>query len=122
MEEFFLIIEKIVWSIPVISVLLFTHIFFTLKLKIPQRYTIKGIIYMLKGDKKNSSDGISSFKSMMSVLAATLGTGNIIGVATAIMIGGVGSIFWVFVSGIFAIATKYAETYIVLKYRKKDIR
>ncbi len=75
---------------------------------------------MLKSDKKNSSDGISSFKSIMTVLAATLGTGNIIGVATAIIVGGIGSIFWIFLSGVFAIATKYAETYIVLKYRKKN--
>lgn len=75
---------------------------------------------MLSSDKKNTSEGISSFKSLMAVLASTLGTGNIIGVATAITIGGAGSIFWIFISGIFAIATKYAETYIVLKYRKKD--
>ena len=69
---------------------------------------------------KVNSNGISSFKSLMTVLAATLGTGNIIGVASAIVIGGVGSIFWIFVSGIFAIATKYAETYLVLKYRKRE--
>lgn len=113
-------IEKIVWSFPLVFVLIITHMLFTFKLKFPQKYTFKGLKYMLFSDKKNTNDGISSFKSIMSVLAATLGTGNIIGVATAIMIGGVGSIFWIFVSGIFAIATKYAETFIVLKYRKKD--
>lgn len=75
---------------------------------------------MMVSDKKNSKEGISSFKSLMAVLASTLGTGNIIGVAAAITIGGVGSIFWIFISGIFGIATKYAETYLVLKYRKKD--
>lgn len=75
---------------------------------------------MFVSDKKNTKEGISSFKSLMAVLASTLGTGNIIGVAAAITIGGVGSVFWIFVSGIFAIATKYAETYIVLKYREKD--
>lgn len=113
-------IEKIVWSFPLVFILIMTHIIFTVKLRFPQRYTFKGLKYMLFSDKKNTKDGISSFKSIMAVLAATLGTGNIIGVATAIMIGGVGSIFWIFISGIFAIATKYAETFIVLKYRKKD--
>lgn len=115
-----MLLEKIVWSLPLVILLMFTHIFFTIKLKIPQRYTFSGLKNMLNSDKSNTSDGISSFKSIMTVLAATLGTGNIIGVATAIIIGGVGSIFWIFVSGVFAIATKYAETYIVLKYRKKD--
>lgn len=120
MEGLILFIEKLVWSIPLVSLLMFTHIFFTLKLKIPQKYTFDGLRNMLKSDKSNTSEGISSFKSIMTVLAATLGTGNIIGVATAIILGGVGSIFWIFISGIFAISTKYAETYIVLKYRKKD--
>lgn len=115
-----MLLEKIVWSLPLVILLMLTHIFFTIKLKIPQRYTFSGLKNMLNSDKSNTSEGISSFKSIMTVLAATLGTGNIIGVATAIIIGGVGSIFWIFVSGVFAIATKYAETYIVLKYRKKD--
>ncbi|MNO97558.1 Amino-acid carrier protein AlsT [compost metagenome] len=81
---------------------------------------LKGLKYILFADKKNSKEGISSFKSLMTILAGTLGTGNIIGIATAITIGGIGSIFWIFISGVFAIATKYAETFIVLKYRKKD--
>lgn len=113
-------IENIVCGFPLVVILMGSHIYFTFKLKFPQRHTIKGLKYMLASDKKNTGEGISSFKSLMAVLASTLGTGNIIGVAAAITIGGVGSIFWIFISGIFAIATKYAETYIVLKYRKKD--
>ncbi|MDO4283105.1 MAG: amino acid carrier protein [Clostridia bacterium] len=62
--------------------------------------------------------GVSSFKSLMTILAGTLGVGNIVGVATAITLGGIGSIFWIFISGVFAMATKYAETYIPLKYRE----
>lgn len=120
MENIIYFIEKILWSIPLVALLVFTHTYFTIKLKIPQRFTFKGIKDMLKSDKSNTKEGISSFKSVMTVLAATLGTGNIVGVAAAIIIGGVGSIFWIFVSGVLAIATKYAETYIVLKYRKKD--
>lgn len=118
MENIFFYIEDFLWGIPLISILMVTHIFFTIKLKLPQRNVLKGLKYIFLENKKNTSDGISSFKSMMAVLAGTLGTGNIIGVGAAILIGGVGSIFWLFLSGIFAIATKYAETYIVLKYRK----
>lgn len=113
-------LENIICGFPLVILLMTSHIYFTFKLKFPQKYMIKGLKYMLKSSKKNTKEGISSFKSLMAVLASTLGTGNIIGVATAITIGGIGSIFWIFMSGIFAIATKYAETYIVLKYRKKD--
>lgn len=120
MKEIIFNIESIVCGVPLISFLMISHVYFTFKLKIPQKYMLKGLKYMFLSDKKNSKDGISSFKSLMAVLASTLGTGNIIGVATAITIGGVGSIFWIFISGVFGIATKYAETYIVLKYRKKD--
>lgn len=120
MKEIIFNIESIVCGVPLISFLMISHVYFTFKLKIPQKYMLKGLKYMFLSDKKNSKDGISSFKSLMAVLASTLGTGNIIGVATAISIGGVGSILWIFISGVFGIATKYAETYIVLKYRKKD--
>ena len=106
-------IENVVWGIPLIVLLMSTHIYFTIKLKAPQKYVFCGLKMLLNEDKSKENEGISSFKAMMSVLAATLGTGNRI-------IGGIGSIFWMFVSGVLAIATKYAETYIVLKYRKKN--
>ena len=120
MREVIFNLESLVCGIPLISILIITHIYFTLKLKFPQKYMLKGLKYMFLSDKTNNKNGISSFKSLMAVLASTLGTGNIIGVATAITIGGVGSILWIFISGVLGIATKYAETYIVLKYRKKD--
>ena len=112
-------IENIIWSIPLVALLVFVHLYFTEKLKFPQKNTLKGLKLMFSSESKDSNDkeGISSYKALMSVLAATLGTGNIVGVATAIAIGGIGSIFWIFISGVIAIATKYAETYIVLKYR-----
>lgn len=112
-------IENFVCGFPLVIILMGTHIYFSFKLKFPQKNILQGIKYMILGDKKNTKEGISSFKSLMAVLASTLGTGNIIGVAAAITIGGIGSIFWIFISGFFAIATKYAETYAVLKYRKK---
>ena len=117
MMEIITKIEEFIWSTPLVLLLILTHIFFSIKLKWPQKYTFKGLKLMFKGNDKTQK-GISSFKSLMTVLAATLGTGNIIGIAAAITIGGIGSIFWIFISGIFAIATKYAETYLVLKYRK----
>lgn len=120
MENIIFKIEGIVWGLQLVLLLIFTHIYFTIRLKFPQKYTLRGLKYILFGSKSNSEDGISSFKSLMTILAGTLGTGNIVGVSTAITIGGIGSIFWIFISGIFAIATKYAETYLVLKYRKKD--
>ena len=120
MKELIFKTECFLCGIPLVIILLISHVYFTFKLNFPQRYVLKGLKYMIFSDKKNTKEGISSFKSLMSILASTLGTGNIIGVATAITIGGVGSIFWIFVSGVFGIATKYAETYIVLKYRKKD--
>lgn len=112
-------LEEIVWSEPLVLLLILTHIYLTFKLTVPQKYTIKGLKLILKNDENKEKKGINSFKSLMTILAATLGTGNIIGIATAIAIGGIGSIFWIFITGIFAIATKYAETYIVLKYRKE---
>ena len=107
MREVIFNLESLVCGIPLISILIITHIYFTLKLKFPQKYMLKGLKYMFLSDKTNNKNGISSFKSL-------------IGVATAITIGGVGSILWIFISGVLGIATKYAETYIVLKYRKKD--
>lgn len=87
MENIIFYIEKFVWGVPLISILMLTHIFFTIKLKIPQKNVIRGLRYLLSGNKKNTNEGISSFKSLMTVLAGTLGTGNIIGVAAAILIG-----------------------------------
>lgn len=118
MGEIIFKLEDMIWGVPLIVILMFTHIYFTFKLKFPQKFTFKGLKLIVKGDKKNKDQGISSYKSLMTILAGTLGTGNIIGISAAITIGGIGSIFWIFISGVFAIATKYAETYIVLKYRK----
>lgn len=120
LENIIIRLEELVWSEPLVLLLIFTHIYLTFKLKNPQKYTLKGLKLILKNDENKEKKGINSFKSLMTILAATLGTGNIIGIATAIAIGGIGSIFWIFITGIFAIATKYAETYIVLKYRREN--
>ena len=82
-------VEEFLCGFPLVVILMFTHIFFTIKLKFPQRNILKGFKYMIKSDKKNTNEGISSFKSLMAVLASTLGTGNIIGVGAAIVVGGI---------------------------------
>lgn len=118
MEQILDKIEGAVFGLPLILLLLYIHIYFTLKLKFPQFRIFKGVKSMFGTLKDNNKGKITPFKSLMTILAGTLGTGNIIGIASAIIIGGVGSLFWIFVSGVLAIATKYAETYIVLKHRK----
>lgn len=120
MEHLINLIERFIWSTPIIVILIATHIFFTFKLKFPQFHMIKAVKCLLNGKNNKSNKNNSSYKTLMATLAGTLGVGNIIGVATGICEGGIGVIFWMAISGFFAIATKYAETYIVLKYRKKD--
>lgn len=117
MQQLIFGIEKIVWSPFLVFFLLAIHLYFTFKLKFPQRKMWKGLLLIFK---KESKSGIHSFQALMTILAGTLGVGNIVGVAGAITIGGIGSVFWIFISGVFAIATKYAETYIPLRFRKKE--
>lgn len=120
MEDLIKIIERFVWSFPLLFILIATHIFFTFKLRFPQLKIFNAIKYILKKDTSQNNINNSPFKTLMATLAGTLGVGNIIGVSSAIVNSGEGVVFWIFVSGFFAIATKYAETYIVLKYRKKN--
>lgn len=102
-----------------IILLLGTHIFLTVRLKFPQRHIFKAVRLSLKKDK--DADGeVSQFGALATALAATIGTGNIVGVATAISLGGPGAIFWCWVTGIFGIATKYAEGLLAVKYRETD--
>ena len=74
---------------------------------------------LFKKEDKESGD-ISSFESLMTALSATVGTGNIAGVATAIFLGGPGAIFWMWITAIFGMATKYAEAFLAIKYREKN--
>lgn len=109
----------LLWGWPMMILLLGTHIFLTIRLKFPQRHIFKAIKLSLKKDK--DADGeVSQFGALATALAATIGTGNIVGVATAISLGGPGAIFWCWVTGIFGIATKYAEGLLAVKYRETD--
>lgn len=115
-------INSFIWGYPFIILLTITSIYLSIKFRFPQIKILFSIKDLFKSKENQDRDKITSFKSLMTVLAGTLGTGNITGVAIALIIGGIGSLFWLFVSGILAMVISYAENYIVLKYRKKDSR
>lgn len=112
-------VDDFVWSWWMIILLLGTHVFLTLRTGFIQRQTItKGI--PLSVSKEEGADGeVSQFGALATALASTIGTGNIIGVGTAIALGGPGAVLWCWLTGVFGIATKYAESLIAVKYRVK---
>ena len=101
-------VSSFLWGWPMLIMLLGTHLYLTLILRFPQRKIFTAIRLSLKRDK-NSTGDVSQFAALATALAATIGTGNIIGVATAITLGGPGAVFWCWVTGILGISTKYAE-------------
>ncbi len=105
-----------IWGFPMIILLLGTHLFLTIRLRFPQRYIFKAIKLSVTPDP-NSKGDVSPFASLATSLAATLGTGNIIGVSTAIVLGGPGAVFWCWITGLLGIATKYGEALLAVKYR-----
>ncbi len=107
------------WGWPMIILLLGTHIFLTVRLKCPQRKIFEGIRLSVSKDKDATGD-VSQFGALATSLAATIGTGNIIGVATAISLGGPGAVLWCWLTGVFGIATKYSEGLLAIKYRVKS--
>jgi len=107
-----------VWGPPMLILLVGAHIFLTFRLKFIQRYVFKAIKLSVTKDEGAKGD-ISQFAALTTALAATLGTGNIIGVSTAVLLGGPGAVFWLWIVGVFAIATKYAEGLVAVKYRVK---
>ena len=113
-------INSFIWGYPFIILLTITSIYLSIKFRFPQVKILFAIKDLFKSKKNENKNKITSFKSLMTVLAGTLGTGNITGVAIALIVGGIGSLFWLFVSGILAMVISYAENLIVLKYRKKD--
>ena len=106
------------WGWPMIILLLGTHIYLTFILRFPQRKIFTAIRLSVKRDP-NASGDVSQFRSLATALAATIGTGNIIGVATAVALGGPGAVLWCWLTGVFGISTKYAEGLLAIKYRTK---
>lgn len=112
-------ISGFLWGWPMIIMLLGTHLFLTIRLRFPQRHIFKAIKLSVRKDKDAQGD-VSQFGALVTALAATIGTGNIVGVGTAIALGGPGAVFWCWLTGVFGIATKYGEGLLAIKYRVTD--
>ena len=112
-------VNGVVWGWPMIILLLGTHVFLTIRTGFIQRHTIARGIKLSVTKDPDAEGEVSNFGALTTALAATIGTGNIIGVGTAIAIGGPGAVLWCWLTGVFGIATKYAESYIAVKYRVK---
>lgn len=118
LNEFFSELSGLLWGWPMIILLLGTHLFLTIRLRFPQRKMWTAIKLSVRKDKGAEGD-VSQFAALATALAATIGTGNIIGVATAISLGGPGAVLWCWLTGVFGISTKYAEGLLSIKYRVK---
>ena len=109
-------LDSLIWGIPMMVLLFGTHVFLTVRTGIIQRKTFTGIRLSVTRDKDAPGD-VSQFQALTTALASTIGTGNIVGVGTAIFMGGPGAVFWCWITGVFGIATKYGESLIAVKYR-----
>ena len=111
-------IDDFVWGVPLIVLILATGIFLTIRLKGLQ-FTKLGLAfkYMFKNESSGKDGEVSSFAALCTALSATIGTGNIVGVATAVVAGGAGALFWMWIAALVGIATKYAECLLAVKYR-----
>ena len=117
LNDFFRDFSNLLWGWPMIILLLGTHIYLTIILRFPQRKIFTAIRLSFKKDLDGQGD-VSQFASLATALAATIGTGNIVGVATAIALGGPGAVLWCWLTGVFGISTKYAEGLLAVKYRQ----
>jgi AGCS family alanine or glycine:cation symporter len=122
MEQFGVLVEQIrdfMWGWPLLIMLLGTHLFLTFRLRFIQLHTPKAIKLSVTKDRESQGE-ISQFSALATSLAATIGTGNIVGVATAVAVGGPGAVLWTWLTGVLGIATKYAEGVLAVKYRVKN--
>lgn len=119
-ESIFSAIDSFIWGAPLLILLSGTGLYLTLRLGFIQiRYLPRALGYLFKKDKGGKGD-VSSFAALCTALAATIGTGNIVGVATAVQAGGPGAIFWMWLVALLGMATKYAECLLAVKYRVRD--
>lgn len=118
LQNFFVWLNGYLWGPPMLVLLFGTHLYLTFRTRLIQRYIFKGI--KLSVTKDTSADGdVSQFGALTTALAATIGTGNIVGVSTAVALGGPGAVLWCWLTGVFGIATKYSESLLAVKYRVK---
>lgn len=111
-------INNFLWGIPMPVLLFGTHIYFTLHLKGVQKHIGKAVKLSVTPDHSAEGD-LSGFASLTATLAATIGTGNIVGISTAVYLGGPGAIFWCWLTGVLGMATAYAECFLGVLYRRK---
>ena len=110
-------INQFLWSGPLLFLLMGTHLYFTMKLHFPQKNIFHAIRLSVTPQDSEADTNLSVFATLSTTLAATLGTGNIIGVSTAIALGGPGAIFWCWITGILGMATSYAECFLSVRFR-----
>ncbi|MHB1392194.1 MAG: alanine/glycine:cation symporter family protein [Clostridia bacterium] len=117
-HDFIIFLNGYLWGPPMLILLFGTHVFLTFRLGFIQKFT--GLAIKLSVSKDTAGEGdVSQFGALTTALAATIGTGNIVGVATAVALGGPGAVLWCWLTGVFGIATKYAEALLSVKYRVK---
>ena len=113
-------IDSFMWGPPLITLLVGTGIFLTIRLRMLQVFRLPKALKLIFCAENKGEGDVSSFKALCVALAATVGTGNIVGVATAVKVGGPGAIFWMWMAAFFGMATKYAEGLLAVKYRSVD--
>lgn len=113
-------INDFVWGPPLLLLLVGTGVYFTLRLGVFQVSKLPTAFRLIFSSDQSGQGDVSSFAALCTALAATVGTGNIVGVATAITTGGPGALFWMWVAAFFGMATKYAEGFLAIKYRTED--
>lgn len=119
MKEILEVMYNTIWSLPFILALLSVGLYFSFKLKFVQiRHLGEAFKYLLNPQKERTLGDVSNFGSLCTALSATLGTGNIVGIAVAVSIGGPGTLFWLTLSSFFSLATKYCEGFLSIKYRQ----
>ena len=121
-QSFLQTVDSLVWGPPLLILLVGTGVYFTFRLGLLQFRHLPTALKLVfsKSDNDKSQGDVSSFAALCTALSATIGTGNIVGVATAIKLGGPGALFWMWLAAVFGMATKYAECLLAVKYRKID--
>ncbi|UNK20299.1 sodium:alanine symporter family protein [Paenibacillus sp. N3/727] len=120
LEQWLDSVNHFVWGLPLLVLLVGTGIFFTFRLGLLQVFRLPLALKLIFTAKNEGQGDVTSFGALATALAATIGTGNIVGVATAIQMGGPGALFWMWMAAFFGMATKYAEGVLAVKYRKID--
>jgi len=112
-------VNDFLWGGPFLVLLMGTHLFFTVRLRFPQKNIFRAIKMSVTPERNGDKKNLSVFATLATTLAATLGTGNIVGISTAVALGGPGAVFWCWLTGILGMATAYSECFLSMSYRIK---